>query len=83
MMMPRFGYALALAILLKDYNANYVERRFSICKQNVFDTVHNIFNIDNIPYGPMDCAENSQFVPLPELHTNRCRCQGKCYLYVV
>ena len=30
---PCFGYALALAIMLKDHNANYVERRFSIYKQ--------------------------------------------------
>ena len=49
---PCFGYALALAIMLKDHNANYVERRFSIYKQKVLDRVHDIFSIANIPYGP-------------------------------
>ena len=34
---PCFVYALVLAIILKDHNANYVEQRFSICKQKVLD----------------------------------------------
>ena len=38
---PCFGYPLVLAIMLKDHNANYVERRFSIYKQNVLDIVHD------------------------------------------
>ena len=59
-----FGYALALAIMLKDHNANYVQRRFSIYKQKVLDRVHDIFNIANIPYGPVDFAQYPQFVPL-------------------
>ena len=61
---PCFGYALALAIMLKDHNANYVERRFSIYKQKVLDRVHDIFNIANIPYDPVDFAQYPQFVPL-------------------
>ena len=61
---PCFGYALALAIMLKDHNAHYVERRFSIYKQKVLDRVHDIFNIANIPYGPVDFAQYPQFVPL-------------------
>ena len=61
---PCFGYALALAILLKDHNARHVERRFSIYKQRVLDRVHDIFNIANIPYGPVDFAQYPQFVPL-------------------
>ena len=60
---PCFGYALALAIMLKDHNARYVERRFSIYKQKVLDRVHDIFNIANIPYGPVDFAQYPQFVP--------------------
>ena len=60
---PCFGYALALAIMLKDHNARYVERRFSIYKQKVLDRVHDILNIANIPYGPVDFAQYSQFVP--------------------
>ena len=50
--------------MLKDHNANYVERRFSIYKQKVLDRVHDIFNIANIPYGPVDFAQYPQFVPL-------------------
>ena len=70
---PCFGYALALAIMLKDHNAHYVERRFSIYKQKVLDRVHDIFNIANIPYGPVDFAQYPQFAPSsPELQTNRC-----------
>ena len=61
---PCFGYALALAIMLKDHNARYVERRFSIYKQKVLDRVHDIFNIANIPFGPVDFAQYPQFVPL-------------------
>ena len=61
---PCFGYALALAIMLKDHIANYVERRFPIYKQKVLDRVHDIFNIANIPYGPVDFAQYPQFVPL-------------------
>ena len=38
-----FGYTQALAIMLKDPNANYVERRFFIYKQKVLDRVHDIF----------------------------------------
>ena len=71
---PCFGYALALAIMLKDQNDRYVKRRFSIYKQKVLDRVHNIFNIANIPYGPVDFAQYPQFEPPPpsELQTNRC-----------
>ena len=54
---PCFGYALALAIVLKDHNTTYVNRRFSIYKQMVLDRVHNIFNIANIPYGPVDLVQ--------------------------
>ena len=50
--------------MLKDHNAHYVERRFSIYKQKVLDRVHDIFNIANIPYGPVDFAQYPQFVPL-------------------
>ena len=59
-----FGYALALAIMLNDQSANYVECRFSIYKQEVLDRVHDISNIANIPYGPVDFSQYSQFVPL-------------------
>ena len=71
---PCFGYALALAIMLKDHNAHYVKRRFSIYKQKVLDRVHDIFNIANIPYGPVDFAQYPQFAPPPppELQTSRC-----------
>ena len=62
---PCFGYALALAIMLKDHDARYVERRFSIYKQKVLDRVHDIFTIANIPYGPVDFAQYPQFVPSP------------------
>ena len=61
---PCFGYALALAIMLKDHNAHYVERRFSIYKQKVLDRVYDILNIVNIPCGPVDFSQYSQFVPL-------------------
>ena len=61
---PGLGYALALVIMLKYHNANYVERRFSIYKQKVLDRVHNICIIANIPYGPVDFAQYPQFVPL-------------------
>ena len=54
--------------MLKDHNARYVERRFSIYKQKVLDRVHNMFNIANIPYGPVDFAQYPKFV----LHPN-CR----------
>ena len=59
-----FGYFLALAIMLKDQNARYVECQFSIFNQKVLDRVHDIFNIANIPYGPVDFAQFPQFVPL-------------------
>ena len=61
---PGFGYALALSIRLKDHNANYVERRFSIYKKKVLDRVHDIFNIANIPYDPVHFAQYPQFAPL-------------------
>ena len=61
---PCFDYALALAIMLKYHNARYGERRFSIYKQKVLVRVHDIFNIANIPYGPVDFAQYSQFVLL-------------------
>ena len=60
---PCFGYALALAIMLKDHNANYVERRFSIYKK-VLDRVHDMFNIVNIPYGHVEFTQYPQCVPL-------------------
>ena len=50
--------------MLKDHKANYVERRFSIYKQKVLDRVHDIFNIANIPYGPVDFAQYPKCVPL-------------------
>ena len=64
MIFPCFGYALALAIMLKDDNANYVERRFYIYKQKVLHRLDDIFNIANIPYGPVDFAQYPQFAPL-------------------
>ena len=50
--------------MLKDHNSRYVERRFSIYKQKVLDRVHDIFNIANIRYGPVDFAQYPQFAPL-------------------
>ena len=50
--------------MLKDHNARYVERRFSIYKQKVLDRVHNILNIANNPYGPVDLSQYPQFVTL-------------------
>ena len=44
--------------------ARYVERRFSIYKQKVVDRVHDIFNIANIPYGPVNFAQYPRYVPL-------------------
>ena len=61
---PCFGYAIFLAVILKDRNDRYVERRFSIYKQKVLDRVDDVFNIANIPYGPMDVAQFLQFAPL-------------------
>ena len=61
---PCFGYAMTLAIMFKDHTARYVECRFSIYKQMVLDRVHDIFNIANIPYVPVDFAQYLQFVPL-------------------
>ena len=61
---PCFGYAMALAIMLNDHNARYIERRFSIYKQTGLDRGYDIFNIATIPYGPVDFTQNPQFVPL-------------------
>ena len=61
---PCFGYALAIAIMLKDHNSNYVERRFSIHKQMVLVRVHDIFNIANMPDDPVDFSQYSQCVPI-------------------
>ena len=50
--------------MLKDHNANYVERRFSIYKKKVLDRIYDIFNIANISYGPVDFYQYPKCVPL-------------------
>ena len=53
---------MALAIMLKDHNTNYVERRFSILNQTVGKRVHDIFNIAMSRMVP-DFAQYPQFTP--------------------
>ena len=61
---PCFDYALALAIVLKDHNINYVECQFSIYKQKVLDRVHDILTLLISCMAPWTLFSTPKFVPI-------------------
>ena len=70
---PCLVYTLALAIMLKYYNARYVEHRFSIYKQNVLNRVHKFLTglISWLSQWTLPSTPNLSHSS-PELQTNRC-----------